>query len=396
MRTLLTAGTLVLPDSDLPDSDLPESTLADPWLLIEDGIIHSFGTRGDGLPQHNEHHDLPDALLAPAMLDIHVHGAANHDVMEGTAEGVSHVSRFLAARGVAAFLPTTVTAPVDDTLRALDGLATLIESPGSVEGATPLGVHLEGPFLSHAKRGVHPPALLQPPSIELFDRFWQASRGTIRLMTVAPELPQALDLIRHATALGIRISLGHSDATAAQTREGIAAGGISATHTYNAMRGLDHREPGMLGEVLDDDSLYAEIIADGIHVQPIAVRIYWRSKGPSRAILITDGMSATGMPNGRYRLGTFDVDVADGHATHDGVLAGSVLTMDRAVHNFAAFTAAPLATVTRLASANPAALTGLSDSHGVIAPGRRADIIAFSPEGQLVATCIAGRFARAQ
>jgi len=216
MRSLLTASALVL----------PESVTKDAWLLIEDGTIHSFGTRGDGLPQHDEHHDLPDVLLAPAMLDIHVHGAANHDVMEGTAEGVSHVTRFLAGRGVGAFLPTTVTAPVDDTLHALDGLATLIEKPASVEGATPLGVHLEGPFISHAKRGVHPPELLQPPSIELFDRFWQASRGTIRLMTVAPELPHALDLIKHATALGVRISLGHSDATAAETNAGVVAGGV--------------------------------------------------------------------------------------------------------------------------------------------------------------------------
>ncbi|HZD77038.1 MAG TPA: N-acetylglucosamine-6-phosphate deacetylase [Acidobacteriaceae bacterium] len=389
MRSLLTANALVL----------PESVVNDAWLLIEDGVVHSFGTRGDGLPQHTEHHELPGALLAPAMLDIHVHGAANHDVMEGTAEGVSHVSRFLAARGVGAFLPTTVTASVDDTLRALEGLATLIEAPGSIEGAAPLGVHLEGPFISHAKRGVHPPSLLQPPSIELFDRFWQASRGTIRLMTVAPELPHALDLIQHATALGVRISLGHSDATAAETQAGVTAGGVSATHTYNAMRGLDHREPGMLGAVLDDGSLYAEIIADGIHVQPIAIRIYWRCKGSSRAILITDGMSATGMPNGRYRLGSIDVDVADGRATaagSPGVLAGSVLTMDRAVHNFAAFTGAPLATVTRLATANPAALAGFAQTHGVIAAGRRADIIAFSEEGQLVATCIAGCFARVQ
>ena len=386
MRSLLTAGAMLLPDGVLPD----------PWLLIEDSFIHSFGTRGNGLPQHDEHHELPGALLAPAMLDIHVHGAANHDVMEGTAEGVSHVTRFLAARGVGAFLPTTVTAPVDDTLRAVDGLATLIEQPGSVEGAVPLGIHLEGPFISHAKRGVHPPELLQPPSIALFDRFWQASRGHIRLMTVAPELPNALELIKHATALGVRISLGHSDATAAQTREGIAAGGVSATHTYNAMRGIDHREPGMLGVVLDDEELYAEIIADGIHVDPITVRIYWRSKGPARAILITDGMSATGMPNGRYRLGMFDVDVADGRATHGDVLAGSVLTMDRAVHNFAAFTGAPLAVVARLATANPATLAGFAESHGAIAVGRRADVIAFSPEGQLVATAIAGRFARSQ
>ena len=382
MRILLTAGTLVL----------PESAVADPWLLIEDGVIHSFGTRGDGLPQHYQHYDLPGALLAPAMFDIHVHGAAGHDVMEGTPDGVSHVTRFLGSRGVGAFLPTTVTAPVDSILHALDGLAAIIERPGSIEGAVPVGIHLEGPFLSHAKRGVHQPELLQPPSIELFDQFWQASRGHIRLMTVAPELPNALALIRHATTLGVRISLGHSDATAAQTREGIAAGGVSATHTYNAMHGLDHREPGMLGEVLDNGSLYAEIIADGIHVDPIAVRIYWHCKGATLAVLITDGMSATGMPNGRYRLGNFEVDVTDGHATANGVLAGSVLTMDRAVRNFTAFTGAPLATVARLAAANPAVLTGFAENYGAIAPGRRADVVAFSAEGELVATCIAGRF----
>lgn len=389
MRSLLTAAALALPDR----------VLHDVWLLIEDGAIHSFGTRGDGLPQHQHHHELAGALLAPAMLDIHVHGAAGHDVMEGTAEGVAHVTRFLASRGVGAFLPTTVTAPLDHTLRALEGLATLIEAaardPLASEGATPLGIHLEGPFLSHAKRGVHPPAQLQPPSIALFDRFWQAARGTIRLMTIAPELPGALDLIAHATGLGVRVSLGHSDATAAETEAGIAAGAQSATHTFNAMRGLDHREPGMLGAVLDSERLYAELICDGIHVDPIAVRLYYRAKGPERAILITDGMSATGMPNGRYKLGSFDVDVADGRAMSDGVLAGSVLTMDRAVENFFRITGAPLATVALLATRNPAALTGL-DRHGRIAAGCRADLMALSPEGKLLATFIAGRSAGAQ
>jgi N-acetylglucosamine-6-phosphate deacetylase len=275
-------------------------------------------------------------------------------------------------------------------------LQTAAQNAFAEQGATPLGIHLEGPFLSHAKRGVHPPAQLQPPSVALFDRFWQAARGTIRLMTIAPELPGALELITHATALGVRVSLGHSNATAAETEAGIAAGAQSATHTYNAMRGLDHREPGMLGVVLDDDKLYAELICDGIHVDPVAVRLYYRTKGPDRAILITDGMSATGMPNGRYKLGGFDVDVADGRATSDGVLAGSVLTMDRAIENFFRFTGAPLATVAQLATRNPAALAGFDQQYGAVAAGRRADLIALSPEGKLVATCIAGRFARVQ
>jgi N-acetylglucosamine-6-phosphate deacetylase len=385
MRTLLTAGNLVLPDS----------VLADPWLLIEDSTIHSFGARGDGLPQHDQHQDLPGALLAPSLFDIHVHGAAGHDVMEGTAEGVAQVSTLLAQHGVGAWLPTLVTAETDRTLRALDGLATLIEQQ-TLPGAAPLGLHMEGPFLSYKKRGVHPPEFLQAPSIELFDRFWQAARGNVRLITIAPELPGALELIQHASSLGVRVSLGHSDATAVETRAGMVAGGVSATHTYNAMRGLEHREPGMLGVVLDDENLFAEIIADGRHVDPAAVRIFWHCKGAARAILITDGLSATGMPEGHYTLGSFEVEVKGGVGWHNGIVAGSVLTMDRAVRNFADFTRAPLATVARLGSANPAALTGFAQTHGVIAPGRRADVIAFSPEGQLVATCIAGHFARVQ
>jgi len=392
MRTLLTAAALVLPDRVLDE---------DPWLLIEDGVIHSFGQRGAGLPPHQQHHDLPAAVLAPAMLDIHVHGSVNHDVMEGAASAAA-VSRFIATRGVGAFLPTTVTAPIDDTLRALDGLASFIAAAAAEEtsgdrtpGARPLGIHIEGPFLSHAKRGVHPAADLQPPSIALFDRFWQAARGTIRLMTIAPELPEALELIAHARKLGVRASLGHSDATAEQTQAGIAAGAQSATHTYNAMRGLDHREPGMLGVVLDAEELYAEIIADGIHVHPIALRLFAKAKGAARGILVTDGLSAAGMPNGRYRLGQMEVEVEDGLCMHDGVLAGSVLTMDRAVGNFSSFTRMPLAATARMAAQNPATLTGFDDQYGIIGVGRRAELVAFTPEGQLAATCIAGRFDRA-
>src|ERR1700751_1368217 len=308
MRSLLTAGALLLPEGVLPDA----------WLLLEDGVIHSFGNRGDGLPQYTEHHELPGALLAPAMLDIHVHGAAGHDVMDGTADSVAHVSTLLAKHGVGAWLPTLVTAAVDRTLYARDGLATLIEKK-SLPGAVPLGLHLEEAFISYAKRGVHAP-------------------------------------IRNAASVAARVSLGHSNATAVQARAGIAAGGVSATPTYNAMRGLEHREPGMLGVVLDDQNLYAEIIADGKHVDPVAGRIFWREKGAARAILITDGLSATGMPEGHYTLGGFDVEVKGGVGWHEGIVAGSVLTMDRAVSNFASFTHAPLSTVALLSSANPAAM----------------------------------------
>jgi N-acetylglucosamine-6-phosphate deacetylase len=182
-----------------------------------------------------------ETTLTVAFFDIHIHGAAGHDVMEGSAEALKRVGGFLATKGVANYLATTVTAPVERTLRALDGIAAAIEAAeysGETFAAKPIGIHLEGPFISHAKRGVHPPGDIQPPSIALFDRLQQAARGHIRLMTIAPEVPGALELIEYATRAGVRISLGHTDATAAQTYAAIAAGARSATHTFNAMRRL--------------------------------------------------------------------------------------------------------------------------------------------------------------
>jgi N-acetylglucosamine-6-phosphate deacetylase len=297
---------------------------------------------------------------------------------------------FLASRGTARFLATTVTAPMDATLRAVAGLAKLIATPPAAGVAVPLGIHLEGPFLSHSKRGVHPPAFLLEPDIALFDRIFDAAEGHVRLMTLAPELPGAAQLAAHATARGVRVSLGHSNATAAETRAAIAAGATSATHTFNAMRPLDHREPGILGTVLTDDSLFAEIICDGIHSAPQMTKLWWRAKGPERAILVTDAMSATGMPDGEYSLGGLTVQVANGRAMSEGVLAGSVLTLDRALANFLAFTGATLEQGLRLLTGNPAALTGLESEAGTLAPGGPANLVAVSPDGHLAASFLNG------
>ncbi len=186
------------------------------------------------------------------------------------------INRFLATKGVGRYLATTVTAPIDQTLKSLEGIANAIEASPQPKQATPIGIHLEGPFISHAKRGVHPPADIHPPSIALFNRFNAAARGHIRLITIAPEIPGALDLIRHCAALNIRVSLGHSNAKSPETEAAIAAGATSATHTFNAMRPLDHRDPGIVGTVLDNHALYAELICDGIHVAPELVRLWLR------------------------------------------------------------------------------------------------------------------------
>ena len=345
-----------------------------------------------------------ETTLTPAFFDIHVHGAAGHDAMEGTPEALGGIGGFLATKGVAYFLATTVTAPIDRTLRALDGIANAIDAANlrptardAEFAAQPVGIHLEGPFLSHAKRGVHPAAELQPPSIPLFERMQQAARGHIRLLTVAPEIPGALDLIAYATHSGTRVSLGHSDATAAQTRAAIAAGATSATHTFNAMRRLDHREPGIAGVVLDAHSLNAELICDGVHVAPEFVRLWLRAKGEERAILVTDGISATGMPDANYMLGELEVTVKNGRcllasdlAKGVETLAGSVLTMDRAVANLRCFTGASLATAVNLAGRNPARMLGLDDL-GEIAVGRPANFNLYSAAGELRQTILRGR-----
>jgi N-acetylglucosamine-6-phosphate deacetylase len=287
-----------------------------------------------------------------------------------------------------------VTGPIDPTLRALETLADVIECARGQESlvpvAVPVGVHLEGPFVSHAKRGVHPDASIREPNVELFDRFQQAARGNIRLMTLAPELPHALELIEHVTAAGVRVTIGHSMATSAETLAAIAAGATSSTHLFNAMRALDHREPGIVGTILDREDVYAEAICDGVHVNPAIIRLWLKVKGEERAILMTDGMAATGMPNGTYMLGDFAVVVKDGVCLLGDTLAGSVLTMDQAVANVQRFTGASLGTAVRLASRNPARMMGMSHLTEM-APGTPANFNIFDEAGDLTGSIFHGR-----
>jgi N-acetylglucosamine-6-phosphate deacetylase len=360
-------------------------------IVVEDGKIAVIESRaGAEVPSGAAVHSYSAATLAPAFFDVHIHGAAGHDIMEATPQALSTMGRFLAARGTGAFLATTVSAPLDATLRSLAGLAQLIAQAPVNGEAKPIGIHLEGPFLSHAKRGAHPSNRLLAPDIAVFDQMFDAAEGHVRLLTLAPELPGATELAGHATSRGVRVSVGHSDASAADTRRAIAAGATSATHTYNAMRALDHKDPGILEVVLTTDELFAELICDGIHNLPELVRLWWRAKGPERAILVTDAMSATGMPDGEYKLGGFPVEVANGRATIGEVLAGSVLTLDKALANFLEFTGATVEQGLRLMTVNPAAMTGFKDRIGTLAVGGPADFVAVDARGKLVGSVIGG------
>jgi len=377
----------------------PTNAVEHPLVLVEQGrVLEISALSSRQVPAGVSASDFGGSVMAPGYVDLHIHGSAGYDVMDDSAEALPAIEQLLARHGVTSYFPTTVTAPMDVTLRALERLADAVEkreldlerqNADSQSRALPLGIHLEGPFISHARRGVHPPENLLAPTLALFEKFWQAARGRIRMMTIAPELEDALEVIAEAARRGVCVSLGHSDADFAATERGIAAGARHATHTFNAMRPLDHRSPGILGAVLTDHRMSADIIADGVHLDPAIVKLFADAKGPQQTVLITDATSATGMPEGRYRLGSFEVDVRDGKCMVDGKLAGSVLTMDRAVRNLARFAEWDLPRAVAAASQNPARVARIANK-GVLAVGADADFVVLNPEGEVLRSFVGG------
>jgi N-acetylglucosamine-6-phosphate deacetylase len=373
----------------------PTEAVGHPLVLVEQGQLVEITARSSRqLPAGVSVIDFGDAVIAPGYVDLHIHGSAGYDVMDDSVEALPAIERLIARHGVTSYFPTTVSAPMDATLRALERLATAIEKckregADSEHRALPLGIHLEGPFISHVRRGAHPPENLLAPTLALFERFWQAARGRIRMMTIAPELEGALEVIAEAARRGVCVSLGHSDADFAATERGIAAGARHATHTFNAMRPLDHRSPGILGAVLTDRRVSADIIADGVHLDPAIVKLFAKAKGAEQTVIITDAISATGMPDGRYRLGTFEVEVRDGKCMTNGTLAGSVLTMDRAVQNLSRFAEWDLPLAVAAASRNPVRVARIANK-GVLAVGGDADFVVLSSAGEVLRTFVGG------
>jgi N-acetylglucosamine-6-phosphate deacetylase len=378
----------------------PLEEIRNPLVFVEDGAITDLTSRSAReIPTNTALVDFADAVITPGFVDIHMHGGAGLDVMQASEAEMPHLGRFLAQHGVTGYFPTTVAAPIDVTCAALERIASAIEAGESrtngdgnnAPQARPLGIHLEGPFLSHARRGVHAPENLALPTVALFERLWQAARGHVRMLTIAPELPGAMEVIAEAARRQVLVSIGHSDADLNAAQAGVRAGARHATHTFNAMRPLDHREPGILAEVLTDDQLSADIIVDGIHVTPSVVEIFLRAKGIEGSVLITDATAAAGMPEGRYQLGTMMVDVKNGMCTIDGKLAGSVLTMDRAVRNVMEFGSWSLRDAVRAATLNPARAAGLTQRYGSLASGAEASFIVLSSSGEVQKTIIRGQ-----
>jgi N-acetylglucosamine-6-phosphate deacetylase len=321
-------------------------------------------------------------------VDVHIHGAGGHDVMEGNARALDRITSTIARHGTTSFVATTVTAPVEETCHSLEGIARYIrahekldESPENNRlAAEILGIHLEGPFISKARRGVHPPDAIAKPSAEVLEKVLNASDGLVKIVTLAPELPGAIPLIESAVAAKIVVALGHTDADYDQSRAAIHAGARHAVHFYNAMRPFTHRDPGVVGAILTDPEVTAEVIADGVHVAGPAIQVLIGCKGFDAVLLASDAIAATGMPDGNYRLGNFEVTVKDGVARNaEGKLAGSTLTLDRALRNVVAL-GVPLKEAVRMATVLPARRLGLAGKKGIIAVGADADLVALTPD----------------
>lgn len=331
-----------------------------------------------------------NSTLLPGFIDVHIHGCAGRDVMEGTQEALEAISRFLAGHGTTGYLATTVTASPFATLQAVESLGKLI--PQETSGARILGLHLEGPFISEKKKGVHPAEFIRNPSIPTLDEFIKWSNNQIKLVTMAPEAPGGLEFIRHARSMGIFVSMGHSNATFDEAKESVQAGVTNATHAFNAMREFNHRDPGILGIVLADESVWAELIADGVHVDPMVVEILLRCKGPRKILLVTDSISACGQPDGEYQVGPLRVTVTEGVCRNlEGRLAGSTLTQDRALRNMMRWTKVSLAEAAFMTSRNPAESLGITSQKGSIEPGLDADLVLLDDDLNVQMTFCEGR-----
>lgn len=354
---------------------LPDSLAAGAQVAITDGVVEDVGVH-----LAREAETIAGTLL-PGFVDLQVNGAGGHGVDAGDREALDHIARIVAARGAAAFLPTVITAPMDDLTRQVAAVADWIEGERDPAGATPLGIHVEGPFLLSA--GAHDPGALCDPDPDRVDAVLQAGRGHVRLVTLAPSREGAAAAVAQFRAAGVTVALGHGAGTEGITAC-VAAGATMATHLYNAMGPFDHRNPGMAFTILDDRTLACTLIVDGVHVHEVALRHAFRILGVRRFVLITDCVSAMGMPDGEYTLGGASVVLRDGSVrTKDGTLAGAALTMHDAAANFLRMIpeAGPWS-LAQVAAVNPARLIGARE-FGRIAPGRRARFSLLGADGSL-------------
>lgn len=365
---------------------VPDTTIEDGTVLIDSGRIHAVGGPDLPLPGGVTTRDAAGLILAPGFLDLQVNGGFGLD-FTADPETIWDVAAGLPRYGVTGFLPTIITSPPETTQAARRVLRD--GPPRQWAGARPLGLHLEGPFLNPGKKGAHNPAHLRLPSAAAIAD-WSVAAG-VRLVTLAPELPWAGDAIGMLSGRGVVVSAGHSLATYDEAVAGFDAGARYATHLFNAMPTLHHREPGLAAAALADPRVVVGLIPDGLHVHPALVDLVWRLLGPDRLNLVTDAMAAMGMAPGEYALGDFQVTVDETSARlPDGTLAGCILSLDVILRAFIGFTGALLPAALATVTTTPARLLGLHENLGRIAPGLAADLVLMTPALEVVETFVEG------
>ncbi|MEF2098157.1 N-acetylglucosamine-6-phosphate deacetylase [Bacillus sp. CFBP9009] len=354
-----------------------KETYKNGYIKVVDGKIAEVGP----VSQYKQDDDAkvitlsPDYQVIPGAIDIHIHGASNSDAMDATHEALSTMAETLPKEGTTSFLATTMTQSTEAIESALLNAGKYIENQ-SQEHAEIIGIHLEGPFISPVRKGAQPEEHIVDPDVTLFKRWQEMAENQIKLVTLAPEQPNGLDLAAHLKATGVVASIGHSDATYDQIDEAIQAGTTHVTHLYNGMRGLHHREPGVLGAAYLRDELYVELIADGIHCRPEMIKLAYNQITSERMILITDSLRAKWLEKGTYDLGGQPVYVNETKATlSDGTLAGSILKMNDAIKNTMEYTDCSMTDIIKMTAENPAKQLRIFDRKGSIQVGKDADLV---------------------
>ncbi|OPL17459.1 MAG: hypothetical protein AVO38_00265 [delta proteobacterium ML8_D] len=380
-KSIILTGTLIT----------PFELVKDRAVVIEDGKIVSVEDKKNIAGTSNsEVINVTDGFIVPGFIDIHVHGGGGFDTMDGNYDAIKEISRAHSRFGTTAFLPTTMTMSKDRILKSLKSVnEAFVRGTGYSEV---LGANVEGPYINPIRKGAQKEEDIRNASIDEFIEFNEASGNIIRITTVAPEMPGALDLIQWLHKHGIIISIGHSNATYEQAREGVKAGISHVTHIFNAMTGFAHREPGIVGAALFSPEIIVEMISDGIHLHPLAMKMVTKVKEMEKIILITDAMRAAGMPDGSYELGGQEVSVKNGEARlADGTLAGSILTPDRAVRNMVDIAGISLVDAIRMATINPARRLGVENRKGSLEPGKDADIVILNENFEVDETLVKGK-----
>ncbi len=370
----------------------PRGLVVAGFLVVDHGRVVKVGSHGEFREFPTEGHEVVDAsgfTVAPGFVDIHVHGGGGHDVMEGSPEAITAVCAAHARHGTTSLAITTMTAPREDLVRTVQ---CVVEAWRRGTGAADIiGIHLEGPWINPAARGAHSAASIRKPDIAELGSLVDRSRGLVRMTTVAPELEGAREFIRVAVDMGVRVSLGHSLASFEEVRAAVRAGATHVTHAFNAMGAFHHREPGMIGAMLQADDLTTEAILDGFHLHPAVASVLYKCKGRDRLALVTDATMAADMPEGEYELGGRPVAYSRGAVRlGDGTLAGSALTLDRALRAAVEELGVPRLDAFVMASATPARIIGVYDRKGSIKEGKDADFVLVDESMQVRMTVVRG------